>query len=66
MTIKKLTRVIVETKEDGTQITRLPNSQEIMNKINEIIDFCNRLDKEKQSKPVDVRGFEPRKEYDPW
>ncbi|MGV4321249.1 hypothetical protein [Bacillus mojavensis] len=52
MAIRKLTRVIVETSEDGTQTTRLPNNQEIMNKINEIVDFCNRLEREKQDKPV--------------
>lgn len=52
MGIKPLERIIVETKEDGTQIARLPNNQEMMQKINEVINFVNRMEKEKQDKPV--------------
>ncbi len=50
--MEELKRIVVEDKEDGTQVSRLPNNEEIMNKINELIRYVNWLDKEKQSKPL--------------
>ncbi|WP_243523690.1 hypothetical protein [Bacillus pseudomycoides] len=47
-----LKRIVVEDKEDGTQVSGLPNNEEIINKINELIRYVNWLDKEKQSKPL--------------
>lgn len=40
--IKHLQRIIIESKEDGTQISRLPSNEEMMNKINEIINHVNK------------------------
>jgi len=44
MKVQPLERVVVEDNEDGTQITRLPNNAEMMDKINEIIRVVNELD----------------------
>ena len=41
--IKLLERIIIESNNDGTQISRLPNNEEMMYKINEIINVVNRL-----------------------
>ncbi|HFJ9370052.1 TPA: hypothetical protein ACGW7B_000528 [Bacillus nitratireducens] len=54
--LEELQRVVLETREDGTQITRLPNTEEIMGKINEIVRYCNQLDKDKQGKPIMPAG----------
>lgn len=45
--VRKLERVVVETREDGTQVTRLPNNKEVIDKINEIIDIVDQVEKEK-------------------
>lgn len=39
--IEPLKRIIVEDMSDGTQVTRLPNNREVMDKINEIIKYIN-------------------------
>lgn len=39
--IEPLRRVIIENNEDGTQITRLPNHEEVVKKVNEIIIYLN-------------------------
>ncbi|MEC1744141.1 hypothetical protein [Schinkia azotoformans] len=44
MRIKPLERVIIENREDGTQVSRLPNTEEMMGKINRIIEVVNELD----------------------
>lgn len=44
MKIKPLERVVVETDNNGSQITRLPNNEEMVDKINEIIRVMNELD----------------------
>lgn len=41
--IQKLERVIVQTTLDGVQTTRLPNNEEIMHKLNELIEAINVL-----------------------
>lgn len=41
--IEKLERVIVQTTPEGVQTTRLPNNEEIMIKLNEVIDAINVL-----------------------
>lgn len=41
--IEKLERVIVQTTPEGVQTTRLPNNEEIMLKLNEVIDAINIL-----------------------
>ncbi|OOR30253.1 hypothetical protein [Bacillus cereus] len=50
--MEELKRIIVEDKEDGTQISRLPNNEEMMNKINELIRYTKQLDKNKQIKQI--------------
>lgn len=57
MTINKLTRIIQESYPDGTQVSRLPNNEEIINKINEIITYLNSEENEKH----EVNPFAPRK-----
>ncbi|MEC2867088.1 hypothetical protein [Bacillus thuringiensis] len=54
--LKELERVVVENLGDGTQITRLPNAEEMMNKINELVRYTNRLEQNKQSKPIKPVG----------
>ncbi|PFS71214.1 hypothetical protein COK56_29755 [Bacillus cereus] len=44
MKIKPLERIVVETDNNGSQITRLPNNEEMVDKINEIIRVVNELD----------------------
>lgn len=56
MYIKELERIVVESNEDGIQISRLPNNEEIMNKINEIVRCINHIDKNKQDKPFEGFG----------
>ncbi|MCU4999514.1 hypothetical protein OCD70_05400 [Bacillus tropicus] len=43
MKIKPLERIVVESDND-LQITRLPNNEEMVDKINEIIRVVNELD----------------------
>lgn len=43
MKIKPLERIVVESDND-VQITRLPNNEEMVDKINEIIRVVNELD----------------------
>lgn len=50
--IKELERIVIETKEDGTQTTRLPNNEEMMSKINDIIKQVNYLTRTRPSEPI--------------
>ncbi|MED2185385.1 hypothetical protein [Bacillus wiedmannii] len=61
--MEELKRIIVEDKEDGTQVSRLPNNEEMMNKINELIRYTKRLDKNKQSKPIKPVGTVTHRSY---
>lgn len=61
--MEELKRIIVEDKEDGTQTSRLPNNEEIMNKINELIRYTKRLDKNKQSKTIKGVGTVTHRSY---
>jgi hypothetical protein len=61
MPLQPLTRIIVSNNDNGLQTSRLPNNQEMMDKINEIVNFVNRLEREKQSK--EIVGFKPRSGY---
>lgn len=54
--MEELKRIVVEDREDGTQVTRLPNNEEMMNKINEIIRYTKKLEKNKQNKPIMPAG----------
>ncbi len=49
MRISPLKRVVTENYTDGTQVSRLPNTQEMMDKINEIIKVVNELDSHKSN-----------------
>ncbi|EML6324910.1 hypothetical protein [Bacillus cereus] len=40
--IEPLRRVIIENNADGTQVTRLPNHEEVVKKVNEIIIYLNK------------------------
>lgn len=53
MRIKRLERVLVESHEDGTQLSKLPSQQEMMEKINQIIEVVNELDDFKNNPIVD-------------
>lgn len=61
--MEELKRIIVEDKEDGTQVSRLPNNEEMMNKINELIRYTKRLDKNKQSKTIKPVGTVTHRSY---
>lgn len=61
--MEELRRIIVEDKEDGTQLSRLPNNEEMMNKINELIRYTKRLDKNKQSKTIKGVGTVTHRSY---
>ncbi|MFE4764405.1 hypothetical protein [Bacillus mycoides] len=61
--MEELRRIIVEDKEDGTQLSRLPNNEEMMNKINELIRYTKRLDKDKQSKTIKGVGTVTHRSY---
>lgn len=50
--IKELERIVIETKDDGTQTTRLPNNEEMMSKINDIIKQVNYLTRTRPSEPL--------------
>ncbi|UGO46158.1 toxin [Bacillus phage vB_BanS_Chewbecca] len=50
--IAELTRIIIENREDGTQVTRLPNNEEMMNKINEIVRQVNQLTRTRPIPPI--------------
>jgi len=67
MSIELLKRIIVNEDEKGTQIARLPNNQEMMNKINEIIEYVNmigtkvtELGKKESKQKLNNSGFKPR------
>ena len=53
--IKQLTRVIIESTEDGLQTSRLPNNEEVMNKINEIVRYINYIEQKKISRELKGR-----------
>ncbi|WP_426940719.1 hypothetical protein ACQCPO_30675 (plasmid) [Bacillus mycoides] len=61
--MEELKRIVVEDKEDGTQMSRLPNNEEIMNKINELIRYTKRLDKNKHSKTIKGLGTVTHRSY---
>lgn len=61
--MEELKRIIVEDREDGTQISRLPNNEEIMNKINELIKYTKRIDKNKQSETIKGVGTVTNRSY---
>ncbi|MGG2091319.1 hypothetical protein AB1283_00955 [Bacillus sp. S13(2024)] len=50
--IQPLKRIVIENREDGTQVTRLPNNEEMMDKINEIIKCVNEHEKNKPIKSL--------------
>lgn len=62
MPIQPLKRLIIDNSDDGLQVTRLPNNEEMMFKINEIIAFVNKLEKEQQEEQHDkiFRSFGAR------
>ena len=45
MSINKLDRVIVSHGVNGTQTSRLPDNEEMMNKINEIVELVNKIER---------------------
>lgn len=51
MALRKLERVLEDYKDD-MKISRLPNTEEIMNKINEVIEYVNHIEKAKADKPI--------------
>lgn len=59
----ELKRIVVEDREDGTQVSRLPNNEEMMNKVNELIRYTKRLDKNKQSKTIKGVGTVTHRSY---
>ena len=61
MPVKPLTRVIVQDRPDGTQVSALPSQQMMMDKINELVNYVNYLEKEKQSKPLQGLQLTPRR-----
>ncbi|MEC2645574.1 hypothetical protein [Bacillus thuringiensis] len=61
--MEELKRIIIEDKEDGTQVSRLPNNEEMMNKINELIRYTEQLDKNKQSEPIEPVGTVTHRSY---
>ncbi|MDZ5480427.1 hypothetical protein ACQKN7_28575 [Bacillus cereus] len=61
--MEELKRIVVEDREDGTQITRLPNNEEMMEKINELIRYTKQLDKNKQSKQIKSAGTVTHRGY---
>jgi hypothetical protein len=50
--IKKLQRIIVSNEADGTQVTKLPSNEDMMNKINEIIHVVNKLESDRQNREL--------------
>lgn len=44
--IVKLQRIVEQNYDNGSQLTRLPNNHETMDKINEIIYIVNKMEKE--------------------
>lgn len=61
--IKELKRIIVEEREDGTQVTRLPNNAEMMNKINEIVREVNKLTLAQPIAPIKPASSSPRRSF---
>ncbi|MEH7552845.1 hypothetical protein [Bacillus altitudinis] len=57
MPIKPLKRVTVKGYENGIEISRLPNSEEIIEKVNEIVRFVNNLERKKADKPDPIVGL---------
>lgn len=67
MTIEPLKRIIVNEDEEGIQTTRLPNNQEMMNKINEVIKYVNmigmkvaKLEERVPKQKLKDSGFKPK------
>lgn len=60
--INYLKRTIVENFDDGTQVSKLPDNQEIVNKINEIIKYINNNEKLKENEFI-KNAFKSRKVY---
>lgn len=57
--VAPLKRVIIENRPDGLQTSALPSPQQMMDKINELVNYVNYLEKEKQNKPF--QGLQPRR-----
>lgn len=53
MPIKPLTRIVCERFEDGREITRLPNNEEMVKKINEIVRLVNKSERDKEDQKLD-------------
>jgi len=60
MPLNQLQRIIESTSTDGIQISRLPNAQEMMDKINEIVRFVNQLELQKANEPEE-NPFMPKR-----
>lgn len=45
--IKPLQRIVIGNEDNGNQTSRLPNQEEMMDKINQIITVVNELDSHK-------------------
>lgn len=56
-----LKRVTVERTEEGIEVTRLPNIEEIVDKVNEIVRFANTLERKKADKPINNQFLKTRK-----
>lgn len=61
--IKELKRIIVQNNADGTQLTRLPNQEEMMNKINEIVREVNKLTMAQPIAPIKPASSSPRRSF---
>lgn len=57
MPLQHLKRIVIENKGDGTQVTRLPNNQEMMDKINEIVSYINGIENKIQYKSIKSMGI---------
>jgi len=61
--LNELKRIIMNTDKEGIQISRLPNNEEMMNKINEIVRYVNQLENKKVNKSIEGLNFKSRKDY---
>jgi hypothetical protein len=60
--INELHRIIVETDKVGTQVSKLPSNEDMMNKINKIIRYINKEENEKLKEKLNVK-FGTRFDY---
>jgi hypothetical protein len=54
--INELRRIIVRTDWDGTQVSKLPDNETMMNKINEIIRYINKEEDKKIREKLGLKG----------